>query len=294
MSATLAATTDAVSVTEPGFYELSNEAYHADPVPAGSLSNSGAKKLLPPSCPAIFKWHQDNPPDAKKAFDFGSAAHDAVLGKGPAVVRVDRETWNTNAVKEEVAAIRAAGGVPLKPGEYQQVLEMADAIRRHPIASVLFDPANGVAERSGFWIDEESGIWRRVRPDWLPHPRPGRRLIVADYKTSVSADPKKFAKAAADFGYHQQAPWYLDGLRALGVADEDTAFVFVVQEKTAPYLISVVELDPTAMRIGSILNRRAINTFAECNSTGIWPGYSNDVEHVRLPIWIEREFEDQL
>lgn len=289
----MTATTSAPVVTEPGVYEMSAEDYHADPVPAGSLSSSGARRLLPPSCPAIFDWQRRNPPEPTDAFDFGHAAHDAVLGKGPEIVRCDFDSRRTNDYKAMAEDVRARGGIPLLPPAYQQVQDMAEAIRRHPIAGALFHPDTGTAEVSGFWIDEESGIWRRIRLDWLPTARPGRRVVIADYKTAVSADRRKFAKAAADHGYHQQAAWYLDGAQALGLAGEDAAFVFVVQEKTAPYLVSVVQLDVNAMRIGALLNRRAITTYAECSSTGTWPGYASDVELVSLPTWIEREFEDQ-
>jgi hypothetical protein len=42
-------------------------------------------------------------------FDFGHAAHKLVLGAGPEIVVVDAERWDTKAIKEEVAAIHAAG-----------------------------------------------------------------------------------------------------------------------------------------------------------------------------------------
>src|SRR4051794_32399270 len=88
----------------PGVYDdMPVAAYHADPVPGGSLSCSGAKKLLPPSCPALYAWERDNPPAPTTTFELGHAAHQRVLGVGPEIVVVDAETWNTNAVKAEVA-----------------------------------------------------------------------------------------------------------------------------------------------------------------------------------------------
>ena len=44
-----------ISADELGVYDLPAAAYHRDPVEGGSLSASGAKKLMPPSCPALFK-----------------------------------------------------------------------------------------------------------------------------------------------------------------------------------------------------------------------------------------------
>ena len=132
----------------------------------------------------------------------------------------------------------------------------------------------------------------RCRLDWLPKPS-GRRLIVADYKTARSAEPEQFVKSAADHGYHQQAAWNLDLISALELGEEPV-FVFVVQEKTAPYLVSVVQLDATALRIGRHLNRRAIDVYAECVRTDVWPGYANDVALVPLPAWYERRYEQEI
>src|SRR5574341_1844226 len=125
-------------ITEPGVHQMSNEEYHSH---RDALSSSGARMLLPPSCPALFRHAQDTPQEPKKTFELGTAAHKLVLGEGPDLVRVDAEKWMTAAVKAEVAAIRDEGGIPLKPADYQQVHDMADALRRHPVAAALFDPA---------------------------------------------------------------------------------------------------------------------------------------------------------
>jgi hypothetical protein len=280
-----------VEITEPGIYQMTNEEYHAD---RGSLSSSGARKLLPPSCPALFRYAQDNPQSAKKTFDLGNAAHKLVLGEGPDLVRIDADEWRSKAVKDEVAAVRAEGGIPLKPAEYQQVQDMADALRRHPVASALFDPARGKPEQSLFWRDQQTGVMRRARLDWLPDARSGR-LIIPDYKTCRSAEPAALAKAVDEFGYHQQDDWYRSGAKALGLADEDAAFVFVCQEKTPPYVVTVVEMDATARRIGAARNRRALEIFAECTATGHWPGYSDEIAYLSLPPWAEiRDSEEYL
>lgn len=279
-------------ITEPGVYDIADDVYHADPVPGGSLSNSGAKKLLAPNCPAIFQYEREHPPAPKDVFDFGHAAHKLVLGAGAEIVEVKAENWRTNKAKEAAAEARLAGHVPLLTHDVAQVKEMATAILAHPVASALLRPDTGVAEQSYFWIDEPSGIMRRARLDWTPNPGKGR-MIIGDYKTAISADPAKFAKAAVDFGYHRQAPWYVDAVVAAGLA-ADPAFVFVVQEKSAPYLVNVIELDAVAMRIGREINRFAINIYANCVRTGVWPGYGDDVALVALPAWYEKSYEETL
>ena len=115
--------TEAPAEVEPGLYDIDAELYHSDPVPGGSLSSSGARKLAT-ECPAKFKYWSEHPQPPKKEFDLGTAAHTLVLGNGPELVVVDAEKWNTNAVKAEVTAIRAEGKTPLKPSELAQVLSL--------------------------------------------------------------------------------------------------------------------------------------------------------------------------
>jgi hypothetical protein len=286
--------TDQLVITAPGIYDIPAEAYHADPVPGGSLSSSGARRLLPPGCPALYRYEQDHPPAPRRVFDFGHAAHQLVLGAGPALVRVDAPDWRTKAAKEQRDAAHAAGEVPLLVDEHDQVQEMAAAIRAHPVAGALLDPAHGQPEQSLFWRDQrQPRVWRRARLDWVPAPRAGRGIF-CDYKTTRSADPEQLAKAVYDHGYHQQGAWYLDGAKALGLADDDAAFLLICQEKTPPYLVTIAQLDVVALKIGRFLNRQAIETYAECTRTGRWPGHSDEVELLALPAWVENRYAEEL
>jgi len=287
----MTATDERVIITEPGVYDgVPVEDYHRDPVVGGSLSCSGAKKLLPPSCPAIFRFEQDNPPEPTETFDVGHAAHKLALGVGPEIVVIDAPDWRTVAARDQREAAHADGKVPLLRDTYAQVVAMADALRADPIASLLLGDG-GAAEQTLVWLDEPSGIMRRARLDWKPAARTGRTIGV-DYKTAKCASPDEFAKSAANYGYDMQAAWYLDGMRALGLAADDAAFVFIVQEKTAPYLVTVAQIDAPGLRIGRHLNRKAITTYARCAVDDCWPGYADDVALISLPYWYERKFED--
>ncbi len=275
---------------QPGVYDgMPDDIYHSDPVPGGSLSASGARRLLPPSCPALFKYERDHGRPPKREFDFGHAAHREVLGVGLDVHVVGAPDWRTKAARDEAAEARDAGKVPLLAAEYDQVKEMAKALREHPVARALFDPDHGKPEQSLFWTDERTGIWRRARLDWL-RKRDGRRMVLADYKSARSAAPDDLQRAIHSYGYHQQAAQYLDGAKALGLAGDDAAFVFVCQQKTAPYLVSVVQLDLVALQVGRFLNKQAIDIYAECTRTGRWPSWSDDVEVLPLPAYVERQF----
>jgi hypothetical protein len=282
-------------VTEPGVYDgMPDDVYHADPVAGGSLSSTGARKLLPPSCPALFRWWADHGQPPQRAFDFGHAAHRLVLGIGPEIVAVDYDDWRTKDARERRDAAYAAGQVPLLAPEYTVVEEMAAALRAHPIAGALFT-APGDPEQSMFWTDGDRPntlIWRRARVDWFPRWSGSGRLIVPDYKTCRSAEPAACAKAMADYGYYMQAAWYLDAVRVLGLADE-AAFVFVFQQKDPPYLITVCEPDREALAVGELRNREAVHTYRRCRAAGHWPDYSDGrVLPLSLPRWALYQLEE--
>jgi hypothetical protein len=266
---------------EPGLYDIPAELYHADPIPGGSLSSTGARKLVT-ECPAKFKHWLDNPQPHNKALELGTAAHKLVLDDGPELVLVDAEKWNTDAIKAEVKAIRAEGNIPLKQHEMDQVRAMAAALRANEEAARLLEPGSGVAEQSAFWDDQ--GVWRRCRFDWLRHD--GQ---IVDYKTARSCRREDLEKAFSEHGYHQQQEWYLDGGAALDLIDPDKPFQFVLQEKEPPYLVVVTTCDPMARGIGRHLNEVALNTYAICRQRGEWPGYLPN-PMTALPSWVERQY----
>jgi hypothetical protein len=265
--------------------DLPIDDYHADIAPGGSLSSTGARKLLAPGCPAKFRYEQDNPPAPKKTFDFGHAAHKFALGDGPEIVVIDRPRWDTDAVKGQIAEVRERGAIPLKPHEFEHVQAMVDAIRRHPEAGPLLEPDSGQPEQSLFWQDRDAGITCRARLDYWRHD--GEPI---DYKSAVTAEPEKLRKHFFEYGYFQQDDWYCTGLAALGYADEQTQMRFIVQEKEPPYVVTVVRLDLEARRIGRLLNETARHLYARCMETGHWPGYSETTELISLPTWVEAQY----
>lgn len=259
-------------MSEPGFHDDIPEAdYHADRT---SLSVSGAKVLL--KAPALFKWQQDHPVH-RDVFDIGSAAHALVLGIGAPIRVVDADSWRTKDAKAEKDAAHAAGEIPLLTADHQRVRAMADALSSHSLAMRLL--SNGRPEVSAYALDPDTGVMRRGRFDWLG------AAVLTDYKTTACAEPWAFAGSAAKFGYHMQAAWYLDLARDLDHPAE--AFAFIAQEKEAPYLVSVIELDAAAVQRGRELNRQALERFRDCTASNIWPGYTRDDAFVTvsLPRW---------
>lgn len=258
---------------------MPNAAYHAH-----SALGSSSIRTLTSKTPAHYNY-QRNRPTYSGAFDIGTAAHSVILEDTFAGIQeVESENWMTKAAKEARNEARAAGKTPLLSKELAQVRKMRDSVMADQRARAILE--GGTPEVSVFW-DHETGTPLKCRPDkWTPDHATGN--LIVDLKTTVSADPNKFAKSVGEFGYHQQEAHYVDGLKAHGY---NPKFVFVLVEKTAPYLVNVIELDPYAVELGRHLNDKGIRLYNECAANDRWPGYQT-TEPVSLPVWAERQAEE--
>lgn len=288
-----------MKITDPGVYpDLGHRDYHAQ---HDWLSWSGMKKLIPPSTPAHFKAALDGPEERKRHFDLGKVVHALVLGDGEEfeVVQaqnrarewVDAESYNLVSAQKHRDLIYDEGRVPILRSELVQAREMAAAVKANPNAAALF--AAGQPEVSLFWVDPLTGVKCKARLDWLPARVEGRRMILADLKTAVSAAPAEFAKAAARYGYYGQACHYLDGVHALGL-DPDPVFLFVVVETATGF----VSIDQFAKPEDIKLARRVVDhcrrLYGECVAADRWPAYGDQINHLELPTWLHFDMEDAL
>lgn len=295
-------------ITAPGAYsDISNEDYHRsiDLLPAPSLSSTGAKTILNKS-PYHFWFdsplNPERPPEPEKAhFSVGKAAHDLILlsERWPTYYHVLPEgfAWNkTKAMPEAIAAAEAAraGGLTILRHEDAEVVrQVAAAILRNPIAVNAL--SNGESEVTLAWQDPETQVWLRARPDFMPHAVKlgGDVIVVSDLKfvAGTNAMPEGFKRAIANFGYHQSAAFYADGIKAV-FGRYPTHWLHVAVEKDPPYCVALYELPGEDIERGRWLNREAIRKFAACLSADKWPGYADDPLPVGLPIWARKQIDD--
>lgn len=266
-----------ITITKPGIYAgITSADYHAD-----EALGSTSLKTLATRTPAHYR-HDKAHPKSSAAFDLGTAAHSLILEQDESgVVVIDVEAKRGKAWTEPADAAEAEGKIALTAREWAQVTAMRDAVMEHGVAGKLF--TGHKAEESVFW--DEDSLALKCRPDaWKPG-------VLVDLKTTRSADPNEFGKTAHEFGYHQSAAHYIDGVKA--ATGEELPFHFVLVEKTAPYLVSVVELDIEAINIGRALNDRAKRIYRECVESNTWPGYPN-ADLISLPMWAIYKAEELL
>jgi hypothetical protein len=272
---------------EPGIYELTDDEYFGPALASTTLSSTGARELLKPGGPARFRYQADTGTvETKRAFDLGHAVHSIALGKGPDVILfpgtgANPEAWQKQVDKDDVAKLRAAGKVPLRPADYTQAYAMAGAVAVHPTASKLL--RRGQAERTLIWRDEATGVLCRAKADWL---RPDG---IVDVKTAADASEEGLSKAAWNHGYPVQAPFYLRGFRDRFPGVEPF-FAFIAIEKDPPYLVHVNQLTERAMTWGDRQVSSALEIYRDCQASGVWPGYPlHEITDIDLPGWVRTE-----
>jgi len=270
-----------MTVTEPGIYPgIPEDVYHADtdlaPELGHSLSASGAKVLL--KSPARYHYERQHGGKTSDAFDIGTAAHTLILGTGQPFVRIDVDDKRGAKWTEPAEAARAEGSIPLLRKDYDAVHRMAYAVATHPLAGKIFE--QGDAEQSAYWVDQATGVTCRARVDWL------RAGHIVDLKTTRNGHPADFERDAGNLGYHISAAHYTAGIEAL--TGLTMPFVIVAVEKEAPHFVSVHQFDDDYLAIGHARMREALELFAECKSSGVWPDYGNDIHVLSPPRWLAR------
>lgn len=270
-----------ININKNGFYEMDEEIYHSDPVPGWSLSSSGAKELIKKT--PFHYWHRrTNPGDYRSthALKFGSAAHCLLLEPEKfeqnfhilpdGFHRGYVKKWE-NEIREEKEAV-AAGKASLTGADFERVQKVADGMAAEIETLKLFKASE--KEKSGFWLDKEFEVWRRVRFDFYPQ----TGSIFGDYKTTEDLSDDAIQKSITNYGWHQQAAWYLDAANVLGHRGDNCRFIFFVQEKSAPFSIRVIQIDDASLEAGRMLNRKALDLFKRGIETGVWPGWDYNEE----------------
>lgn len=172
--------------------------------------------------------------------------------------------------------------IELDSNELNQVVSVSRAINDNKYAKNAFSQ-EGESELSLFWQDEETGIWLKCRPDFLPYDC----LDVPDYKTCASSEPEKFSSDFIKLHYYVQAAQYRTGIyevtkHLLGEPIEVNNFFFVAQEKKRPFITQVFLPEMNIVDYGVKAVRKALEIYQESQAKEIWRTYSDGIITISL------------
>lgn len=254
------------------FDDIPAEIYHGD----RSAVSKHWLDLIERS-PAHLRLHLDEPIEKdSEALIFGGLLHTMILEPD----LIDQEyivspklDKRTKKGKEQFAEIeeKANGRIIIVDHLFDKAKAMATAARNHSKAKKIL--ANGKAEVTKVWNDDESGEKCKARADWIH-----ADCLLVDVKTTMDARHDKFVRDLINYRYDVQSGHYTDGF-------EIDKFLFFVIEKEPPYGVSLFVADHEIIQRGKTIRDHNLMQYAQCRIKNEWPCYTNEIQTLNLPPW---------
>ena len=252
------------------------------------ISRSELWRLNPDNggTPEKFMWAREHPEAPTPALIFGQATHKLLLEQEDfftafaVLPNIDKRT------KEGKASYAAfldglCGRQELSLADYEKAVAMTEKTLNTDFVRRLL---GGEHEKPIFWTDAVTGEVCKIRLDCLTEI--GGVPLIVDYKTAQDASLDGFTRHALKYGYDFQAGMYCEGVEQ--ATGKTPRFVFVVQEKDAPYAVNVIEADAAFIQRGKDKMRELLGIYHECKVTGKWYGYMGAdtiISTMMLPSW---------
>lgn len=175
-------------------------------------------------------------------------------------------TMATPEIQPLLKRAKAEGKSVIKQEEYHKAVDMANSLHRYPWFREWIDHRDCKLEICTFRYHEPSGLWLKAKLDlYIPG------TVIADWKSTVAADPWPFALQAGKLKYHVQAAHY-----AFCVNMDTSAFRLVAGEKTAPYEWTNNTLSWPAIDEGERRFETVLDELSNCYHADVWPGLRGD------------------
>ena len=130
------------------------------------------------------------------------------------------------------------------------------------------------------WTDPVTNLACKGRADYV------RSTRLVDLKTARSVAPRQFMRAAADYLYHGQVAFYMDGALESGVLPQEACFPAIVAvQSSPPWDVAVYKFTPQALDAGRRLYRTLLDRLHECQTADWWPGVAPAPAALELPGW---------
>ncbi|MGL4444384.1 MAG: PD-(D/E)XK nuclease-like domain-containing protein [Alsobacter sp.] len=223
--------------------------------------------------PAHYVYAVQHDREETLSMRLGSAAHALVFGTPQVVVfrggMHNGKSYKGNRTGAMWEAFQAqhATDVIVSESELAAAEAMVRAITTDMVADSLLFAAGTMHERRIEWTYQGrqcAGTMDAFGP-----------AALCDLKAVKDADPRWFPFQARRMAWHGQVAWYRDGAEAAGLGARPTFLVAV--ENSAPYVVTVFQLDDATYLAGQRLYRAWFDRLLECEAANYWPGYADGV-----------------
>lgn len=251
----------------PGAFRIESADYHG----GAGVSSSTLKDIYKTSPMHAMYERGDTP-----AMAFGRAFHSYILEPetfdefyklGPtktrtskAWVEMEKENPGVELISEDDLVLLQELAAKMETSEYWNKIKPFDR------------------EVAFFTTDEKTGVLKKCKCDMI-----GDRIV--DWKTTVSAAPGEFIRAAVGdlYMYHVSAAYYVDIVKEH--TGTELPFVWAAIEKKPPYAIAYYRVPQLAIERGRNIYRSALDKYAECVEKQEFPGFPDYEVEPDLPGW---------
>lgn len=254
--------------------EMNAAEYHKE---SPGISSSRMKHML--VSPAVYRLKLRRPMIETDALRMGRMLHTHVLE--PHLLDTEFAIWNEGrrqgtewalfAMENAEKTIITEAQMTCVEGMSAALLEMSDFPLAAWLAGVKGDSsredlAPATKEQSLFWVDEDTGLQCKARPDAFSL---GDRPLVGDLKSARSVTVDDFLHDIFKFHYDVQAAHYLAGVKA--VYGVQARFGFFAVEKEEPHVSRTFVMTDDALAHGERHRRYCLRMIRRCLDTGSWP-----------------------
>lgn len=227
--------------------------------------------------PAHYRHRLTHERADSPAMAMGRAIHTAVLEPDRFLVEFAYFDGPRRAGKawEEFAAVNE-GRTILKADEYEKVLATRDSVQKHKVARRLL--RWGKPEVTLQWVDPETRLRCKARPDWLA---PGGTLI--DLKSTRNIDAREFGRLAVRMHYVEQLAFYRMGMRERCHQDGPTYIIAV--EVDGPHDVGVFEIENDVLFAGEDIVRELLQKVKDYRGWRRPPGRYPGAQALEVPPW---------
>lgn len=262
-----------------GMIDISNEDYHKGP----GISSSNLIDLLEYS-PLHMKYYKENPTEPTPAMLYGSRVHTAVLEpelfeKEYVIKQKFDKRVKGNAEKEEEWLAANVGRIGITQSDYDDTMRIRDVLLADPRIKAILDGA--LIEKAFYWTDPDTGVLCKARPDILSYDLG----MIVDLKTIDNCAEWNIKTRIRYSKYYLQNMFHMDGVNIVGEKlklnpIKDGCFLFVEKEEPHGFKLRAITLDD--LQVGFDEYKKALAIYAECVKTGVFPGYENKINEIRI------------
>ena len=272
-------------ISRPGWYSgISIERYHSANICDGiAVSSSDLRTCWLRSPAHMFAKWAENPKaeerDVTRPMILGQAAHHLLLGEDHFDLKfvaqpetyTDKKTgevkpwtYNANVCKDWRSKQHEAGREVVTVKELDVIVGISRSLALEPLVNEGL--LKGHVECSGFFKDEETGLWLKVRPDVVPVT--GDDFI--DLKTATDVTTIALMSSIRVYSYHQQGALVWEVCE--GLEHPFDSFTLMFTETANPFCARMVPLPEEDLKLGREQNRLMLRWIKECIETNHFPG----------------------